>query len=206
MEANPRDIRRATAAYYGMTESLDERYGKILNKLEELGQDIDDWLIIYTSDHGDMLGEHGVWEKTSFFEGSVRVPLFIRFPKDWREAMKKGTKTIEQNVNTCDLFATLCDYTGIPMPEGTDSRSLVPLSEDNEDEWPNESVSQLRGNLMIKQDHLKYCFYENKKDTPHAEVLFNLKKDPDETRDVSRDPAYAEAIEKFRKRRIELKY
>ena len=79
-DVSEREIRRATAAYYGMVEGIDEDYGVVLAALEHVGQNLDDWIIIYTSDHGEMLGEHQLWEKTKFFEGSVKVPLIIRLP------------------------------------------------------------------------------------------------------------------------------
>src|SRR5690606_14114575 len=70
-DATPREIRRATAAYSGMIDHIDTHYGSVLDALREVGQDLDDWVIVYTSDHGEMLGQHGVWEKQKFFEASV---------------------------------------------------------------------------------------------------------------------------------------
>ena len=198
VEATPRDIRRATAAYYGMIETVDEQYARVLDHLDQLGQDIDDWIIVYTSDHGDMLGEHGIWEKTQFYEGSARVPLIIRWPK----AFAGGT-VVDENVNLCDLFATLCDLAEIPVPEGRDSRSLVPLMKGDTSGWVNETVSAYTKNgVMIKHDALKYCSYGA--DTP--EVLFDLEKDPKEITNVIDDPSYAEAVKRFRARRDELGY
>jgi choline-sulfatase len=72
-DATERDIRRTTAAYYGMIETIDTHYGDVLDSLRRVGEDLDDWIIIYTSDHGEMLGEHGIWEKQKFFEASARV-------------------------------------------------------------------------------------------------------------------------------------
>jgi choline-sulfatase len=85
-------IRRATAAYYGMIDQVDTYFGQILEKLEALGQNLDDWIIVYTSDHGEMLGQHGIWEKTRFYEASVRVPLIIRWPRSF-EGVVWFTKT-----------------------------------------------------------------------------------------------------------------
>ena len=79
-DVTERDMQRATAAYYGMIETIDEYYGIVLDALEAAGQNLNDWIIIYTSDHGEMLGQHGIWEKQKFFEASVGVPLFIRWP------------------------------------------------------------------------------------------------------------------------------
>ncbi len=189
-------IRRATAAYYGMVETIDSHYGQVLDYLESLGEDLDDWIIIYTSDHGEMLGEHGIWEKTRFYEGSVRVPLIIRWP-----ARFKGGRVVNENVNLCDLFATLCELADIEIHNNLDSRSLVPLLNGDASDWDNESISQMgRNHVMIKRDHLKYQYYGE--DIP--EVLFDLERDPKETTNLVGDPLYAEAMARFRTRLAQL--
>lgn len=194
-DVEERDIRLATAAYYGMVEAVDERFGRVLDALEAAGEDLDEWIIVFTSDHGEMLGEHGVWMKSMFYEGSARVPLFIRWP-----AQFEG-RQIEQNVTLCDLYATLCDLTDIPTPMGLDSRSLVPLLEGRAGEWRDEAVSAVNDRVMIKQKDLKYQHYPD-----HGEVLFDLSEDPKETTNVVEDPTYAEAVEQFRERRRSLGY
>lgn len=195
-DVTEREIRRATAAYYGMIETVDAHYGTILSALEQVGQNLDEWIIIYTSDHGEMLGEHGIWEKQKFFEGSVRVPLVIRCPASFA-----GGKVVTKNVNLCDLFATICELTNIPAPPGLDSRSLVPLLRGDDAHWQNDTVSQFLGtNLMIKRDHLKYQYYG--KEMP--EVLFDLERDPEETVNVVNDSGYAEQVHAFRLQSKEL--
>ena len=196
IDASKRELRRATAAYYGMVDHIDTLYGKVIEKLKYVGQDLDDWIIIYTSDHGEMLGEHGIWEKQKFYEASGRVPLIIRWPKGF-----DGGNVINENVNLCDLFATLCDLAGLPTPDGLDSRSLVPLLKGDTSDWNNETISQfLTHNVMIKQDHLKYQYYGP--DEP--EVLFDLEADPAENIDYIDDPAYKDALKNFRARLAEL--
>ena len=210
VDVSEREIRRATAAYYGMVEGIDQDYGRVLEALEHVGQDLDDWIIIYTSDHGEMLGEHALWEKTKFFEGSVKVPLIIRLP-----GRANAGRLVQENVNLCDLFATLCELTGVPMVDGLDSRSLAPLLNGDGADWNNETVSAYGGthlgheasfdryeNLMIKRDHLKYQYYGR----GMPEVLFDLSRNPDETIDYAGDPDYAGALTKFRRRRDELGY
>jgi choline-sulfatase len=188
-------IRRATAAYYGMIDQVDAYFGQVLDKIAALGEDLDDWIVVYTSDHGEMLGEHGIWEKTRFYEGSVRVPLIIRWPKLF------PPRIVDHNVNLCDLFATLCDLAGLDIPDNLDSRSLVPLLKGDSREWNNESVSQYGpSHVMIKQDHLKYQYYG----ANIPEVLFDLETDPGETSNVVDWPEYATAIRRFRARLSEL--
>ena len=189
-------IRNATAAYYGMIDQIDVHYGSVLDRLRSLGEDLDEWIIVYTSDHGEMLGEHGIWEKTRFYEASARVPLIIRWPKGF-----EGGRVIDANVNLCDLFATLCDLAGLETPDGLDSRSLVPLLQGDKSGWDNETISQVRGaHLMIKKDALKYQYYGE--DIP--EVLFDLEADPKELENHAEDPNYSEAMTAFRIRRGEL--
>lgn len=189
-------IRRVTAAYYGMIDQVDAYYAQVLDHLEILGENLDDWIIVYTSDHGEMLGEHGIWEKTRFYEGSVRVPLIIRWPKGF-----EGGRVINENVNLCDLFATLCDLAGLETPAGLDSRSLAPLLRGEPCAWFNETVSQFGPkHVMIKQDALKYQYYGE----GVPEVLFDLKADPRELTNFAEDPAYADAMNRFRQRLAEL--
>jgi choline-sulfatase len=191
------EIRRAVAAYYAMIETADEMFGLVIDKLRFVGQDIDDWIIIYYSDHGEMLGEHGIWEKQKFFEGSVRVPLIIRWPRNYSH------RIVTKNVTTCDLFATLCDLANIPAPQNLDSRSLSNLMAGNSSEWKDEAVSHFGDDfLMIKRDDLKYQYYGEKM----PEVLFDLSKDPEETKNVINSPEYAKKVEDFRRRRNKLGY
>jgi len=209
LDVSEREIRRATAAYYGMVEDIDEDFGKVLAALEHVGQNLDDWIIIYTSDHGEMLGEHALWEKTKFFDGSVKVPLILRLPGG------NGGRVVEENVNLCDLFATICELTNVPAVDGLDSRSLVPLLNGDSSSWDNETVSHYGGthlgheerfdryeNLMIKRDHLKYQYYGS----GMPEVLFDLLEDPGETVNYLDDPRYAVSLAEFRRRRAELGY
>jgi arylsulfatase A-like enzyme len=76
IEVGDRECRRAVAAYYAMVEGRDTAFGVVLDALRHAGQDLDDWIVIYTSDHGEMLGEHAVWYKSRFFEAAARVSQF----------------------------------------------------------------------------------------------------------------------------------
>jgi choline-sulfatase len=198
--AEKRDLIRATAAYYAMVEKLDQHFGEVLNKIESIGENLDDWIIVYTTDHGEMLGEHGVWEKQKFFEGSARVPFFIRYPKAF------SAKRVEENVNLCDLFATFCELCHLEPPkEENASRSLVPLMNGDNEDWlsqqHNETVSQFGGtNVMIKRNALKYQYYGEEM----PEVLFDLERDPKETSNLINDPTYKDALPAFRTRLKEL--
>ena len=197
IDATEIDIRRATAAYYAMIENADAMFGRVIKALEHQGQDLDDWVVVYASDHGEMLGQHGIWEKQKFYEASVRVPLIIRWPQRF------GGSRIDENVNLCDLYATLCELAGPPAPDGLDSRSLVPLMSGERAGWSDESVSHFGvTNLMIKQGSLKYQYYGE----ALPEVLFDLEADPSEQRDFIAAPGYRGLVERFRTRRAALGY
>ncbi|MFC6964805.1 sulfatase-like hydrolase/transferase [Halocatena marina] len=194
---SPREVRRATAAYYGMIETVDEYFGRTLDELERVGEDLDEWIIVYTSDHGEMLGEHEIWEKGHYFEASAGVPLVIRWPD------KLKPKTVTENVTLCDLFVTLCDLTGVPLPDDNtlDSRSLVPLLKGDADGWDNEAFSAYGDHCMIKQDDLKFIHYPDNPD-----VLFDLADDPGETTNCINETEYINAVTDFRDRLAGLGY
>ena len=124
------------------------------------------------------------------------MPLIIRWPNGFA-----GGRAVEENVNLCDLFATLCELCDIPTPHGLDSRSLAPLLRGDGAAWKNESISQFGArNLMIKWDALKYQYYGE--DMP--EVLFDLEREPSERENLIDDPRYAAVLQEFRQRRFEL--
>ena len=179
---------KAIAAYYGMVEEVDEQFGQILTALEAAGQDLDDWIIIHTTDHGDMLGEFNTWWKLKFYEGSVKVPLFIRAPKIFQ-----GGKRRQENVSLCDLYATLCELAGAEVAPGRDSRSLVPLLRDDSAGWPDTAVSAYADHVMLKQGPWKYWSL-----APDTEVLFNLDEDPHEENDLSGKPEFKNQLSALR--------
>jgi choline-sulfatase len=179
---------KAIAAYYGMVEEVDAQFGQVLAALEAAGQDLDDWIIVYTSDHGDMLGEFDTWWKLKFYEGSVRVPLFIRAPRRFA-----GGRRLQQNVSLCDLYATICELAKAEVAPDRDSRSLVPLLEGEAADWPDTAVSAYDEHLMIKDGSWKYWAL-----APDREVLFNLATDPHEENDLAADPAQRDRLQQFR--------
>jgi len=165
-------IRNATAAYYALVEQADREFGRVIAAIESHGQNIDDWLVVLLSDHGDMLGEHALWEKRKFYEGSVRVPMFIRSPGQWQPSRRR------ENVSTIDLFMTLCDAAGVPSRNDIDGRSLVPLLQDRPTGWMNETFSQYDvDEFMLKRGNWKYLTFGAKA----PDVLFDLASDPGES-------------------------
>lgn len=168
-----RDVCRAMAAYYANIETIDKQFGEVIKTLEKAGQNLDDWVIIYCSDHGEMLGEHSLWEKQKFFEGSVRVPLFLRY---------RGieARRIKRNVSLVDIYPTLCRLCDIKLPDNLDGTDLL-----KEVSKPREIYSQWLDHVMVKLGSIKYQRYGD-----GSEVLFDLNVDPDENRNLINETRY----------------
>jgi len=150
-------------------------------------------IVVFVSDHGDMLGERGLWFKMSFYEGSTRVPLMISAP-----GLEPGL--IETPVSTIDLCPTLCDLAGVSMEEvmpWTDGESLVPLAKGRRHESPvameYAAEATISPMIALRSGSWKYtnCAVD-------PEQLFDLDADPHEMRNLAEDPAHAATLERFR--------
>jgi choline-sulfatase len=177
-------IRRARSAYYGMITELDSRIGELLNELERAGELVNT-LIVYTSDHGEMLGEHGLWLKNNLLEGAARVPLVMA-----GAGLPRGM-SIEAPVSHVDLVATLLDFAGVARPKGLRGHSLLPMARGAKTSHPgfvyaeSNSEGNCTGSFMIRQGDWKYIYFSWYGDR----LLFNLKEDPGEMNNLAGNPA-----------------
>ena len=189
-EIAPEMHRRARAAYYGLVTCLDRFVGQILDALRAtaFGRDT---AVAYTSDHGEMAGEHGMWWKENFYEGACGVPLVWSWPGHFR----KGA-TVEAPVSLLDVAPTLLSLAGADPLPSTDGRSLEPLLLPGGDasKWPGEVFAetyarhpQQRPARMIRRGRWKLNVYAGH-DRPQ---LFDLAADPGERRDLGAEPACA---------------
>ncbi len=169
---NPDMVRRMKANYFGLVREVDVWVGRLLAKLRDLGLE-KNTLVIFTSDHGDMLGDHGIGGKGIFYEGAVHVPLLIRLPG----TVPPGT-VVETPVSTIDLFATILDYTGNPghVSEG---RSLRGLIDGTETDRPDYCVSEWPSHFMVRTKRWKLIFGRGAR---HA--LYDLENDPHELKNL----------------------
>jgi hypothetical protein len=115
---DPNRIRELTAAYYGLVEELDDWVGHLLERLETTGM-VSNTYIVFTSDHGDMLGAHGMTGKNVLMEEAVRVPLILSAPNVW-----EGGRVLKRPVSHLSMFATLLDYAGASEYDTSDGSSL----------------------------------------------------------------------------------
>lgn len=173
-------IKRAKRAYYGSCSYVDDCIGRLLETLQDAGL-ADNTIVVFSGDHGDMLGERGLWYKMSYFESSVRVPMLVNYPK-WFTP-----KTVSNNVSTLDILPTLCDLVGTkPAPYlPMDGLSLMPhlKGEEGHDtvfaEYTGEGT--VRPLFMIRRGAWKYITCPA--DEPQ---LFNLERDPQELDNLAR--------------------
>ena len=157
-------------SYYGLNTLVDDWVGRIVQTLKDRGI-YENTILIYSSDHGDLLGDHGLYYKQCFYEQSVRVPLIVHAPAYFKAAR------IDEPVELKDLYTTICDLGGATPAPGTQATSLVPLLQKDADHQAREAVfSENYFGRMIRWREWKLVYYPGK---PYGE-LYNLAEDPDE--------------------------
>ena len=203
-DVTPEEVTRARTAYWALVTRMDAMIGEVMDALERNGLG-DDTLVVYTSDHGDMLGEHGLWWKQTFYEESVRVPMVL----SWPGALPQGIRC-DRVVSHVDLNATVLDAVGAPALPRSRGRSFlgllrepgaVPWDDAAYSEYCTDSTSEamvggLRAPLpdagakgwrhrMVRRGNWKLIYYHGMEPQ-----LFNLEEDPGEMRDLAADPGY----------------
>ena len=206
-DVTPEEVERTRTAYYGLVTRLDSLLGDIFDSLEKHDL-LENTLIIYTSDHGEQIGEKGLWWKQTFYEDSVKVPAII----SWPARIPKGG-VIGRVTSQLDLNATMLDAACAPGLPSSSGRSLLPLIEDPESgEWQDIAFSEyctepgdkahsegdkIWQNRMVREGDWKLIYYHgadtNGENMPSQ--LFNLADDPEEINDLINDPAHAERAE-----------
>ncbi|MGY9046693.1 choline-sulfatase [Puniceibacterium antarcticum] len=183
-------IRRARRAYFANISYLDDKIGEVLDVLERTRQEA---IVVFVSDHGDMLGERGLWYKMSFLEGSSRVPMMIAAPQ-----MTPGR--VATPVSNIDICPTLCALAGVSMDEvmpWTTGESLMPLGQGGTRASPvameYAAEASYAPMVALRQGRWKYtnCALD-------PEQLFDLEADPHELSNLAEDLAQAKVLERFR--------
>ena len=176
--SDPEKIKYMISNYYGIIKEIDDWIGEILKTLDENNL-TDDTLIVFTSDHGEMLGAHGLREKNVFYEESSHIPLMISFPGE----IKKETK-VDGYVSNVDLFSTILDYLAIEE-HPSDGKSLRGLIDGTDKKHGEYVVTEwdYRGpvapNYMIVKDGWKLIIPYTKESTV-INAMYNLNEDPNE--------------------------
>ena len=185
------DVRRSRRAYFANISYVDERIGEVLEALRGTRQE-DNTIVVFVSDHGDMLGERGLWFKMNAFEGSARVPLMVA-------ASGLPAGRVDTPVSTMDLTPTLCDLAGISLDaiaKWTDGETLVPLANGVPRTSPVRIEYAAEGSVAplvcLRDGKFKYvsCMAD-------PDQLFDLSSDPAELVNLATDPAHAETRIRF---------
>ena len=198
------EVKQMRATYYGLMSEVDQQLGLIFDFLEQTGQ-WDDTLIIFTSDHGEQLGDHYLLGKLGYFDQSYHIPMIVCDPRTQADATR-GT-IVREFTETIDTMPTILQWLGVPVPRTCDGQSLLPFVEQGaapqgwrtevhyEFDFRNIFYSQPEAHvgtglddsaLAVVRDHdYKYVHFTNA-----APLLFDLKADPAQLHNVANDPAY----------------
>ena len=174
----PERAREARAAYFALVTFMDHCVGQVLAALEQSGHG-DDTLVIYTSDHGELLGDHGFWTKMAMYEGSVAVPMIVKGPD-----IPKGQNR-EDAVHLLDIPTTALALAGIEQPKDWPGVDLITSAQTDADH-DRSLFSEYHdggsdtGYFMVRWGDWKYIAYVG-----HAPQLFNLAEDPQENHDLA---------------------
>lgn len=197
IEAVPeRQSRLARAAYWGLVSAMDEMIGRILDKLEETGLDRDT-LVVYASDHGDHVGERGLWWKHTLYDESAKVPLVMSLPGVLPEGAVR-----EEVVGLIDLSQTMIEALGGTCLPHADGRSFWPLLTGGAQDWGNtvyseyctDAVPDWTGGRAVQQRMVRQGPWKLHVYAGERPLLFNLDDDPREENDLSRDPGHGETF------------
>ncbi len=185
----------ARAAYYGLINHMDDQLRRIINPITGLTPD--NTIILLTSDHGEMLGDHYLWRKSRAYEPSARVPFLLAGPQDL--GLGPNT-TVDKVASLADLMPTLLDLTGVPVPETVDGSSLAPLARGEDVAWrPFLHIEHAPHDHALSDGCTKFIWHA----PTGAEQLFDLTTDPNECRNLAGDADYETALALCRARLVE---
>ncbi|WP_306144267.1 choline-sulfatase [Roseibium sp. MMSF_3412] len=186
------DVRRARHAYFANVSYFDSKIGEIVSTLEEIDE-LDNTVVIVTADHGDMLGERGLWYKMNFFEHSARVPLVMAGPGIARGHASNACSLVDLLPTFLEIAGGREDMLGEPI----DGRSLLPLARgehDPVDEAIGEYCAEMTAHpvLMIRRGSMKYIHCDS--DPPQ---LYDLERDPGERTNLASEPQFRDIAARF---------
>jgi len=205
--ATPEMYQRSVKNYYRLVTGVDTVLGLIREELKRLSLD-GNTVIIFTSDNGFYLGEHGLAGKWFGHEESIRVPLFIydpRLPGDRRGRRLDG---IALNI---DIAPTILSLAGVPVPPGMQGRDLAPLVHGTADDWRTDFLFEhhfdkhplIPKSEGVVTERFKYIVYFEQ--DPQYEELYDIENDPHEKNNLAGDPRYGDVLERLRRRLAELR-
>ena len=199
---SPAEVRASRQGYYGCVTQVDEQVGRIMTALEQRGW-LENTLVIYLSDHGDMTGDHHLWRKSYAYESSARIPFIMRWPKGLINA-RRG-RVMSQPVELRDVLPTFLHAAGQKPSLPLDGRSLLELVETDGKDW--REFIDLEHDVCYSPEnhwnaltdgHWKYIYHAMRGE----EQLFHLDKDANEVRDLAGERAHQSELRRWRQRLV----
>jgi arylsulfatase A-like enzyme len=189
-----RQLHRARAGYYALMTHIDHQIGRFREALIE-DEVEEDTVVLFTSDHGELMGDHNLFRKVLPYEGSTRVPLLIRAPQRFGLV---ALSTVSAPVELRDVMPTLLDAAGVAIPPSVEGRSLLPLARGERAAWREHIHGEHSGgrnsNHWVTDGGRKYVWYSQ----TGREQMFDLERDPQELRDLSRESSARAGLERLR--------
>ena len=193
---NADDARKRMACYYGSLAQMDDCVGQVLAALDRLGLERNT-IVVYTSDHGEMLGDLGLWNKFEFYEGSCGVPLTIKLPNS-------SAAQCDWPVSLVSLLSTLAEFCDVPLLTSNDGRSIANLvlhpqtSASSYPVFAEYDLGRKTAKYMIRDGDFKYTLWVN-----DIAELYDLRNDPEEKLNLAGDPANKETVARLRRQLLE---
>lgn len=189
-------VRRGRELYYGLTDWGDHEIGKVLEALKVSPEVAENTIIIYSSDHGENMGEHGMWWKNNMFDSSTRVPLVISWPQRWKPGQRRHG--VSSHV---DLVQTVAEIAGAEIPEDWNGQSMLSWLDSSEHPWKDTAVSEYyahntaSGYAMLRHGSWKYVYHTViDREHPAERELYHLLSDPGELVNLARLPKQQDRI------------
>jgi arylsulfatase A-like enzyme len=197
------ETRRARAGYYGNITFIDHQIGRFLYEYRKRDPEgLANTLILFTSDHGDMMGDHHHWRKTYAYEGSARIPFVVSWPSAWGQDLPRGTVR-DEPIELRDIMPTLLEAAGVGLPDSVDGSSLLSLARDDAAGWRDfvqgehtSCYDDEHGMQYVTDGREKYVWFHH----TGAEQFFDLTADPGECVDLALDPEWQARIDVWRRR------
>ena len=190
LKSNKKLAQEIKEAYFATTTFVDAQIGRILKKLKQTGLD-KNTIVVFTSDHGYHLGEHGHWQKQTLFDNSTRVPLIFSGP-----GIESNVRIENSPVELIDIYPTLMDLTGIESPDHVVGKSLKPVFENNNFKTRNSALTRWRNGYSIKTENFRLTKWGENGELGYE--LYDHRNDKEELKNLVSNTSYSSLLDSMK--------